>query len=100
MTIDMYPVQVGWGDGFTTFEIEIECPETLEGCSSENITKRGHDTSVKGHPQHYECTDCSRHFYPHTSGFFIRLEKSINERLFSVLNDGFRIHTHYISTDS
>jgi hypothetical protein len=87
MIADSYPVQVGWGDEFSTFEIKIECPETLNGCSSENIIKRGHDTKVKGHPQHYECTDCERHFFPHTSGFFSKLETSINERLFSVLKD-------------
>lgn len=70
MTTHIHSVQAGWGDGFSTFEIKIECPETLEGCSSEKIIKRGHDTGVKGHPRHYECTDCRRHFYPHTSGFF------------------------------
>lgn len=88
MVIEPYPIQVGWGDDVSTFEIEIECPETLNGCKSENLIKRGHDTKVKGNPQHYECADCERHFFPHTSGFFARLEKSIIERLFSVLKDG------------
>jgi len=88
MVIELYPIQVGWGDDTATFEIEIECPETLNGCKSENLIKRGHDTKVKGHPQHYECPDCERHFFPQTSGFFAKLENSINERLFSVLKDG------------
>jgi len=88
MVAKFFPVQIGRGDDVSTFEIEIECPETLNGCSSGNIIKRGHDTKVKGQPQHYECPDCERHFYPHTSGFFSRLESSINERLFSVLKDG------------
>ena len=84
----MYPVQVGWQDSISTFDIEIECPNTLKDCSSMSIVKHGHDTKVKGTPQHYECNECHRHFYPHTSGFFTKLEKSINERLFSVLKDG------------
>jgi len=88
MVVILYPAQVGWGDDISTFEIEIECPESPNGCSSENVIKRGHDTKVKGHPQHYECPNCRRHFYPYTSGFFSRLESSINERLFSVLKDG------------
>jgi len=54
MVIELYPIQVGWGDDVSTFEIKIECPETLNGCSSENVIKRGHDTNVKGHPQHFE----------------------------------------------
>lgn len=88
MIADFYPVQIGWRDEFSTFEIKIECPETLKGCSSKNIIKKGHDTKVKGFPQHYECKDCNRHFYPHTSGFFSKLESSINKRLFSVLKNG------------
>jgi len=88
MVIELYHIQVGWGDDTSTFEIEITCPETLNGCKSENLIKRGHDTKVKGHPQHYECPDCQRHFFPQTSGFFAKLENSINERLFSVLKDG------------
>jgi len=40
MITDIFPAQVGWGDEFSTFEIKIECPETIEGCSSENITKQ------------------------------------------------------------
>lgn len=35
MIADFYQVQVGWGDEVSTFEIKIECPETLKGCSSE-----------------------------------------------------------------
>jgi hypothetical protein len=88
MGIILYPAQIGWRDEVSTIEIEIECPETLNGCSSKNVIKRGHDTKIKGHPQHYECPDCGRHFFPHTSGFYSRLESSINERLFSVLKDG------------
>ena len=88
MESELIPVRVGWQDTFSTFYIELACPNELKGCSSENIIKHGHDTTVKGHPQHYECKDCQRHFYPHTSGFFSQLEESINERLFSVLRDG------------
>ncbi|MGQ4875213.1 MAG: hypothetical protein ACP6IY_14195 [Promethearchaeia archaeon] len=65
----------------------MACPNEPISCSSERIIKHGYDTSVKGHPQHYECKDCRRYFYPHTSGFFSQLEQSINERLFSVLRD-------------
>ena len=57
MVVKFYPVQVGWGDDISTFEIEIECFETLNGCSSENVIKRGNNTKVNGHPQHYECSD-------------------------------------------
>ena len=88
MESELIPVQVGWQDTFSTFFIELACPNETKGCSSERIIKHGHDTSVKGHPQHYECKNCQRHFYPHTSGFFSQLEKSINERLFSVLQNG------------
>lgn len=88
MESELIPVRVGWQDTFSTFFIELACPNELRGCSSENVIKHGHDTSVKGHPQHYECKDCQRHFYPHTSGFFSQLEESINQRLFSVLRDG------------
>jgi transposase-like protein len=88
MESELIPVKVGWQDTFSTFFIDLACPNEPKGCLSENIIKHGHDTSVKGHPQHYECKDCQRHFYPHTSGFFSQLEESINERLFSVLQDG------------
>src|SRR4030043_631685 len=88
MVIELFRSQVGWGDDVSTFEIKIECPNAPKDCSSENVIKRGHDTKVQGHPQHYECSDCDRHFYPHTSGFFSNLESSINERLFSVLKEG------------
>lgn len=88
MTIEIFQVQVGWEGKVSTFEIGIECPQTSKGCSSESVIKRGHDTKVKGHPQHYECKDCNKHFYPHTSGFFSKLENSINKRLFSVLKNG------------
>ena len=82
MIADFYPVQVGWGDEVSTFEIKIECPETLKGCSSENIIKRGHDTKVKGHLQHYECTDCDRHFFPHISlGYAIIFEVIVELKL-------------------
>ncbi len=41
MILDFYPVQVGWGDEVSTFEIKIECPRTFKGCSSESIIKKG-----------------------------------------------------------
>lgn len=88
MESELIPVQIGWQDSFSTFYIELACPSTLGGCSSQAIIKHGHDTSVKGHPQHYECKECDRHFYPHTSGVFSQLKHSINERLFSVLYKG------------
>jgi hypothetical protein len=88
MESQLIPMQVGWQDSQSTFYIELACPNELKGCSSGNIIKHGHDTSVKGDPQHYECKECHRHFYPHTSGFFFQLKNSINERLFSVLRDG------------
>jgi transposase-like protein len=88
MESKLIPVQIGWQDLSSTFFIELACPNTLNGCSSESIIKHGHDTSVKGDPQHYECKECERHFYPHTSGFFTQLKQSINERLFSVLRNG------------
>jgi len=88
VVLDLFQVQIGWQDAFSTFDVEIECPDTLNGCSSENVVKRGHDKKVKGEPQHYECKNCNRHFYAHTSGFFSKLERSINEHLFSVLKDG------------
>jgi len=88
MESELIPVQIGWQDLSSTFFIELACPNTLNGCSSTNIIKRGHDTSVKGDPQHYECKECERHFYPHTSGFFTQLNQSINKRLFSVLRNG------------
>jgi transposase-like protein len=88
MESKLIPVQIGWQDLSSTFFIELACPNTLNGCSSESIIKHGQDTSVKGDPQHYECKECERHFYPHTSGFFTQLKQSINERLFSVLRNG------------
>ncbi len=88
MEPELIPVQVGWQDNFSTFFIELICPNEPKGCPSEIVIKHGHDTSVKGRPQHYECKHCRRHFYPHTSGFFSQLEESINERLFSALKDG------------
>ena len=88
MESELIPVQIGWQDTYSTFFIELACPNTHKGCSSERIIKHGHDTSVKNHPQHYECKDCQRHFYPHTSGVFSQLEDSITERLFSVLRNG------------
>jgi len=92
MESELIPVQVGWQDLYSTFYIALACPNEHSGCSSENVIKHGHDTSVKGQPQHYECKDCQRHFYLHTSGFFSQLKDSINTRLFSVLQDG-RIDT-------
>lgn len=88
MESELIPVQIGWQDSFSTFYIELACPSMLDGCSSQSIIKHGHDTSVKGNPQHYECKECDRHFYPHTSGVFSQLKHSINERLFSVLHNG------------
>ncbi|MHA1283669.1 MAG: DDE-type integrase/transposase/recombinase [Promethearchaeota archaeon] len=88
MESELIPVQVGWQDTFSTFYIELTCPNEPMGCLSERVIKHGHETSVKGHPQHYECKNCQRHFFPHTLKFFSQLEQSINERLFSVLRDG------------
>lgn len=88
MESELIPVQIGWKDSFSTFFIKLACPSSLDGCSSQFIIKHGHDTSVKDYPQHYECKECERHFYPHASGVFSQLKQSINERLFSVLNDG------------
>ena len=88
MESELIPVQIGGQDSISTFYIELACPSSLDGCSSQSIIKHGHDTSVKGYPQHYECKECDRHFYPHTSGVFMQLKQSINERLFSVLRDG------------
>ena len=79
MESELIPVRVGWQDTFSTFYIELACPNELKGCSSEKIIKHGHDTTVKGHPQHYECKDCQRHFYPHTSGFFSQLEEEASK---------------------
>ena len=88
MESELIPVQIGWQDSFSTFYTELACPSTLAGCSSQSIIKHGHDTSVRGNPQHYECKECDRHFYPHTSGVFSQLKQSINERLFSALHNG------------
>lgn len=88
MESKLIPVKIGWQDIYSTFFIELTCPNAIDGCSSEKIIKHGHDTSVKGHPQHYECKECSRHFYPHTSGVFSQIAESLNQRLFSVLCNG------------
>jgi hypothetical protein len=53
MESELIPVRVGWQDIFSTFFIELACPNEFKGCSSEIIIKHGHDTTVKGHPQHY-----------------------------------------------
>ena len=74
MESELIPVQIGGQDSISTFYIELACPSSLDGCSSQSIIKHGHDTSVKGYPQHYECKECDRHFYPHTSGVFMQLK--------------------------
>ncbi len=68
MVLALYPVQVGWQDAISSFEIEIECPNTLKDCSSNDIVRHGHDTQFDGAPQHYECKKCHRHIYHHTMG--------------------------------
>ena len=88
MESELIPVQIGWQDTHSTFFIKLSCPNAFDGCSSENIIKHGHDTSVKGNPQNYQCKECDRHFYPHTSGVFSQIEESITKRLFSVLCNG------------
>jgi len=88
MESELIPVKVGTPDSYSTFYVELACPSMSEVCSLEEIIKRGHDTTVKGHPQHYECKKCGRHFYAHTSGIFRQIEDSINERLFSALQGG------------
>ena len=90
--IEPISVQIGWGSVFSTFQVELECPNAKKGCSSNVIVKRGHDTKLKEKPQHYECVECKRHFYPHTSGFFASLEGALNGRLFSVLKHGKLAH--------
>ena len=54
MESELIPVQIGGQDSFSTSYIELAYPNTLNGCLSENIIKHGHDTSVKGYPQHYD----------------------------------------------
>ena len=88
MSKEFIPVEVGCLGASSTFFVELKCPNANNGCSSRKIIKHGHDTSVKGAPQHYECKECGRHFYPHTSAFFMQLKEAINEHLFSALKDG------------
>ena len=72
----------------STLEIPIQCPNSSNGCKSDNIKKDGHDTSVKFSPQKFTCKDCQVTFYAHTSAFYREIEPAVNELMLHLFEKG------------
>ena len=76
MESGLIPVQIGWQDSLSTFYVELTCPSLLEGCLSQSIIKYGHDTSVKGHPQHFMCKKCDALYCENCARALINMENA------------------------
>ncbi|MHA1274488.1 MAG: hypothetical protein ACTSQP_05495 [Promethearchaeota archaeon] len=63
MSMEIIPVEAGCLEASATFYEDLKCPNANNGCSSRKIIKYGHNTSVKGAPQHYERKECGKHSF-------------------------------------
>jgi hypothetical protein len=76
------------GDLSGKLYFDIKCPNEHPNGVKHRVKRNGHDTSVKGCPQQYQCLTCFSAFYPHTSQFFHKLWNDLKAELALALEHG------------
>src|SRR5271157_4802366 len=81
-------IDVNLGGLHAEMHYQVKCPMPRKRGHRHVVTKNGHDTSVKGHPQQFHCKTCGVNFYTHTSGYFHDLFLQLKQLLKRAVKHG------------